>query len=159
MVAAVVLKPGVCDAQELYISWALKHGCAAVGREAAEVTVVVPPMTSEIIDVIASRISERVSPMSLSGSSSPVPPGFRRGGESYVGDELSVGEPLSGFGSGSGAGSGAGSGSTLGSVGTKSTSGSTKPAFVSTIRVNDSISPSMIRILTNIAEPFAETKL
>ena len=77
-----MLKPEVCDAQELYISWALRHGCAAVGREAADVMVVVPPMTSDIIDVIASRISERVSPMSLSESSSPVPPGFWRGGES-----------------------------------------------------------------------------
>ena len=155
MVAAVVLKPEVCDAQELYISWALRHGCAAVGREAADVMVVVPPMTSDIIDVIASRISERVSPTSLSGSSSPIPPGFWRGGESYVGDEPSVGEPLSGCGSGSGAGSG----SILGSVGTTSTSGSTKPAFVSNIRVNGSASPSMIRISTDTVEPFAETEL
>ena len=49
-----------------------------MGREAVEVIVVVPPTTSEIIDVIASRISERVSPMSLSGSSSLVWPGFAR---------------------------------------------------------------------------------
>ena len=90
-----MLKPEVWDAQELYTFWALKQGCAAVGREAAEVRVVVPPTTSEMIEVIASRMSERVSPMSLSGSSSPVSPGFSRGGEPYVGGMPSVGEPLS----------------------------------------------------------------
>ena len=136
--AAAVLRLEARDAQELNRFWALKHGCAAVGRETVEVTVEVPP-TSETIDVIASRISESVSPMSLSGLSSPASPGGWAGGGSYMG--RGRGSGLSGdFGT-------AGLGTISGM------SGSIKPAFVNTIRVSDSANLSIIRMLCNYKQP------
>ena len=85
----------------------------------------------EISEVIASRMSERASLMWLSDSDSPdcSCPGTWPGGGSLKG----LG------GDGGGTGSGSDSGTTW--------SGSTKPAFVNAIRVNDSVSPRIIRML------------
>ena len=105
-----------------------------------EVTVEVPLSPArEMSDVIASRISERASTMSLSGLSSPPvsppPPGVS-GGEGWYG----------GGDRGSLAGLGGDSGGTSAGLGTVSgtMSGEMKPAFVDRIRVSDSASPSMI---------------
>ncbi|KAL2057469.1 hypothetical protein ABVK25_002522 [Lepraria finkii] len=92
---------------------ALEQGYAAVGIDGAEVMVVaaavVPTTARDAKDVIASRMSERCSPMSLaslSGSSPGYSPGTVAGGPigfGSLGDVPSGLEPLSGDGSEAGA--------------------------------------------------------
>ena len=105
-----------------------------------EVTVEVPLSPArEMSDVIASKISERASAMSLSGLSSPPvsppPPGVSGGEGWYRGGD---GGSLAGLGSESGTSAG------LGTV-SGTMSGEMKPAFVmDTRRGDDRASPSMI---------------